>query len=391
MMLAVPLFEATFQVYQCMLIQTVYDLIAIRGRANKEDVDFLTDTWFPFHQLLTVFTLRAVWEIAVAGVVSRWYFQDPGTSNFDWRALLYGGFWILIDWSLHFFLLTDGGDFGATGRAVTALTAAFTKSLGSACIGGLVMVPIHFLQVLYSTAKWVEDQVKKAQGWNPISWLAFLPLRIPVWIVRFLLGLAVTWLEHMLQLTYVHCGMFGTSFLESAKSTWALTRSDGAVTFMSGVVSDKVLGFVCVNAALPLWFGVSVALPVLCDYFGYTNDVGNTWRPPTVRASDNPMYWAVIEVGPWTHFTYYVWFACYYMFAVALWFLRGACLTVTVCCLEEINAGGPPERWRAEPALKNAMVNYQRQRGRGSWLDTVFNLAVYLGLATLAYLLVVSR
>ena len=172
----VPIIEGIFQLYQLKLLKMMVQLFFAFSDEQKLSNGLI------FLQLYTVFSMRAMLEIAVARAMSLWYFSVDGESS--------------------------------TERSIGAIVGAHTKSFGTACCAGLVQFIVNQIAGFYRKIKKRYDSLK----WSVHNLLPKLALFFLVWMV----GWIAVRLEVFTGYTVIFAGIYGTGYVESAKKSAAI-------------------------------------------------------------------------------------------------------------------------------------------------------------------------
>ena len=287
----VPIIEGIFQLYQLKILRMMAQLFFTFNDEQKLSNGLI------FLQLYTVFSMRAMLEIAVARAMSLWYFSVDGESS--------------------------------TERSIGAIVGAHTKSFGTACCAGLVQFIVNQVVGFYRKIKKRYDSLK----WSVHNLLPKLALFFLVWMV----GWIAVRLEVFAGYTVIFAGIYGTGYVESAKKSMSLMRSKNGLA-IEAALSANTLQYCLATYALTILAPIlCFAVPVVLDHFGGTPTPCPFW------------------FCSWVSDQFFVGFICVYFFFSATWTLNVAMRTILVCAVDEAEKV-PKSKWAAPIPLANAMA-----------------------------------
>jgi len=291
---AVPVLEFGLQLYQGWLFSWWLCLWSVSWGVSvaEQDEARMLCAWASLQQWMVFFTIRAAFEMAIGGTVAKYYFRS-----------------------------TDGSEEGfahGIGRALSSLTAAFTKSLGSAVFAGIILYAAACVRRVHS---WV------AAAYGKMVWYSiWLPLKLVFWIWRFALAVIYHWLQNFALVTCTFCGMYGVSLVEAGEMTTRLFARGGLWNVLIANDWSSIMSVVVLNLSAWAMFWTLPNVLKLASMVTGDDGVANALIPAMV--------------------------ICVSVAISMLWSLSGATRAVLVCAAEERLRG---EQSAASPALKAAI------------------------------------
>jgi hypothetical protein len=283
--------ELVFKLYMLALI-----LNSVSGTSNLASVRWFVDP-YSVHLLWTFFAARGVLLMATANCTAKWYYREGPC-----------------------------GKYNTVTRALHASASSCIKQLGTALIGGAVMVLVQFV-------KTIRDQIRTQ--YDKLKWgLATAVVKIVLFIVMWILGCLAAILERFCYTMYALGGITGKG---------AIASSSMAASMMSGhffqlVGGSSIIAFS--NTLMSTTFVVSCYLAT-----------SYSWGAVEARfAATSESKQAALTMAT-------------YLGLCFGWFFLGACDTIVLLALDEgdqhSSSSGRAKDWHAPPALRDAILSYK--------------------------------
>jgi hypothetical protein len=281
--------ELVFKFYVLALV-----LNSVSGTSNLNSCRWFIDP-YSLHLLWTFFTLRGVMLMATANCTAKWYYRAGPC-----------------------------GKYNTVSRAFHASASSCTKQLGTALIGGAVMVLVQFI-------KTIRDQIRKQ--YDKLEWgLATFVVKLILFVVMWILGCLAVVLERFCYTMYALSGITGKGAFASSSMASSL-MSGHFFQLMGG--SSIIASF---NTIMSTAFVTSCYLAT-----SYSWGAVKARFAPTSEPSEHAALAMATYLG-----------LCF------SWFFLGACDTVVILALDEgDNNKGSTNDWHAPAALRDAILSYK--------------------------------
>lgn len=229
--MAVPLLECVFQMYQIWLFSALITAPSSTKNVNLYGFKFAIEpavfnAWWSFQQLIVVFTVRNVFEIAVAGTISKYYFRSKD----------------------------DDSDLLGIVRTFSSYFSACTKSLGSAVFGAFVLYIADFFKKAHET---VDDAYKK------LPWFPALPAKLILMLIKWALASIYVFLQHLNGYCCPYIGMYGCSYSEAAGKSMRLFANPFASTLFLSDYSSSLFSLIMIALFIMTHYSIDRVMTAL--------------------------------------------------------------------------------------------------------------------------------
>jgi hypothetical protein len=304
---SVPVIELAWQMYQVWLLSFQVTLWTVAFGAQFYDHKYRDYcnallAWASWQQYLTVFTLRNVFEVAIAGTVAKYFFRAEDGSE-------------------------DGFAAGVE-RTVKSFATAFTKSFGSSVLGGICMFVAGMLTR-------VRDNVAKIEGSTP--WILF-PIKLILILAKSALTVLVAWLDSAIKYSLSYVGLYGCSFNQGWRKCIGLFRADYLLADMAANgTSNGMMTLLMMFGTIRLCY---VLAPHAMNFCQKTVDT-------SVGEEKNRSA---------------AWFIAAYVSLSMFWTFFGAVRAILICTFEDLKYGrGSISRLPVSPMYKAILTKYLKE------------------------------